>query len=144
VERGEQQHGREGMESHLDNLSPVMVRIPPEEFESLVEKALDGLPEEFADLLENVAVMVAEEPDPGDLEALGMEPDDELFGLYQGIPLDERSTFYQGAMPDRVFIYRGPILRYCESRRQVIREIRDTVVHELGHHFGLDEEDMPY
>jgi len=123
---------------------PVMVRIPPEEFESLVEKALDGLPEEFADLLENVAVMVEEEPDPEDLEALGMETDEELFGLYQGIPLDERNTFYQGAMPDRVFIYRGPILRFCESRRQVIREIRDTVVHELGHHFGLDEEDMPY
>jgi predicted Zn-dependent protease with MMP-like domain len=121
-----------------------MVRVPPEEFESLVEKALDGLPEEFADLLENVAVMVEEEPDPEDLEALGMEPDEELFGLYQGIPLDERNTFYQGAMPDRVFIYRGPILRHCETRRQVIREIRDTVVHELGHHFGLDEEDMPY
>jgi predicted Zn-dependent protease with MMP-like domain len=120
------------------------MRIPPEEFESLVETALEGLPEEFSELLENVAVMVEEEPDPEDLEALGMEPGEELFGLYQGIPLDERSTFYQGAMPDRVFIYRGPILRFCDSRRQVIREIRDTVVHELGHHFGLEEEDMPY
>ncbi len=121
-----------------------MMRIPPEEFEALVEKALDGLPEEFADLLENVAVMVAEEPDPEDLEALEMDPDEELFGLYQGIPLDERTSFYQGAMPDRVFLYRGPILRHCESRRQVIREIRDTLVHELGHHFGLEEDDMPY
>ena len=120
------------------------MRIPPEEFEALVEHALEGLPEEFADLLENVAVMVEDEPDPEDLEALGMEPDEELFGLYQGIPLDERTSFYQGAMPDRVFIYRGPILRFCENRRQVIREIRDTVVHELGHHFGLEEDDMPY
>src|SRR4029077_1316060 len=120
------------------------MRIPPEEFEARVEHALEGLPEEFAELLENVAVMVEEEPDPEDLEALGMEPDEELFGLYQGLPLDERPSFSQAAMPDRVFIYRGPILRCCDSRRQVIRELRHTVVPELGHPFGLDEEDMPY
>ncbi|HTG33848.1 MAG TPA: metallopeptidase family protein [Thermoanaerobaculia bacterium] len=120
------------------------MRIPPEEFEALVEHALEGLPEEFAELLENVAVMVEDEPDPEDLQALGMEPDEELFGLYQGVPLSDRDSFYQAAMPDRVFIYRGPILRFCRDRRQVIREIRDTVVHELGHHFGMEEEDMPY
>ena len=119
------------------------MRVPPEEFEALVEKALDGLPYEFADLLDNVAVMVEEEPDPADLEALEMEPDEELFGLYQGVPQAERDTFYN-ALPDRVVIYRGPILRSCDSRREVIREVRDTVVHELGHYFGLDEEDMPY
>lgn len=120
------------------------MRVSPEEFESLVEQALDGLPEEFAEVLDNVAVMVEDEPDPEDLEALGMEPDEELFGLYQGVPLAERDTFYNGALPDRVLIYRGPILRACSSRREVVREIRDTVIHELGHHFGLDEEDMPY
>jgi predicted Zn-dependent protease with MMP-like domain len=122
------------------------MRVPPEEFEALVEQALDGLPEEFAELLENVVVMVEEEPDPEDLEALGLEPlaaGEELFGLYQGIPQDARDTQYMG-LPDRVVIYRGPILRACDNRRQVIREVRDTVVHELGHHFGLDEEDMPY
>ncbi|HEY0781667.1 MAG TPA: metallopeptidase family protein [Thermoanaerobaculia bacterium] len=119
------------------------MRVPPEEFEALVEQALDGLPEEFAELLENVAVMVEEEPDPDDLEALGMEPDEELFGLYQGVPQAERDSFYN-ALPDRVVIYRGPILRSCENRRQVIREVRDTVVHELGHHFGLAEDEMPY
>lgn len=120
------------------------MRIPPEEFEALVEQALAGLPEEFAELLDNVAVMVEEEPDPEDLEALGMEPEEELFGLYQGVPLDQRDTHYHGALPDRVLIYRGPILRACQSRREVIREVRDTVVHELGHHFGMEEEDMPY
>jgi predicted Zn-dependent protease with MMP-like domain len=120
------------------------MRVPPEEFEALVEQALDGLPEEFAELLDNVAVMVEDEPDPEDLEALGMEPDEELLGLYQGAPLTERDTFYNAALPDRILIYRGPILRSCENRRQVIREVRDTVIHELGHHFGLDEEDMPY
>ena len=119
------------------------MRVPPEEFEVLVEKALDGLPEEFAELLENVAVMVEEEPDPEDLEAMGFEPDEELFGLYQGVPLSERGSFYN-ALPDRVIIYRGPILRHCHTRREVIREVRDTVVHELGHHFGMEEDDMPY
>ncbi|HXO21620.1 MAG TPA: metallopeptidase family protein [Thermoanaerobaculia bacterium] len=120
------------------------MRVPPEEFAALVEQALDGLPEEFADLLENVAVVVEEEPALEDLEDLGLDPEeDELFGLYQGVPLAERDSHYL-ALPDRVAIYRGPILRHCENRRQVIREVRDTVIHELGHHFGLDEEDMPY
>jgi predicted Zn-dependent protease with MMP-like domain len=119
------------------------MRVPPEEFEQLVARALDGLPESFAELLDNVAVVVEEEPDPDDLEALEMEPDEELFGLYQGVPQAERAGGYS-ALPDRIAIYRGPILRSCRDRREVIREIRDTVIHELGHHFGLDEEDMPY
>lgn len=119
------------------------MRVPPEEFEALVAKALDDLPEEFAELLDNVAVVVEEEPDPEDLKALGMEPGEELLGLYQGVPLDQRGGFYS-ALPDRVVIYRGPILRQCTTRREVIREIGDTVVHELGHHFGLEEEDLPY
>jgi predicted Zn-dependent protease with MMP-like domain len=120
------------------------VRIPPKEFEELVARALDGLPEEFAELLDNVAVVVEEEPDPEDLEALGLDPEEEdLFGLYQGVPQPDRDSLYV-ALPDRIAIYRGPILRACTSRREVIREVRDTVVHELGHHFGLDEDDMPY
>jgi predicted Zn-dependent protease with MMP-like domain len=119
------------------------MRVPPEEFEELVAKALDDLPEEFAELLENVAVVVEEEPDPEDLEEMGFDPEEELFGLYQGVSLAERDSYY-AALPDRIAIYRGPILRACSSRREVIREVRDTVVHELGHHFGLDEDDMPY
>jgi predicted Zn-dependent protease with MMP-like domain len=119
------------------------MRVPPEEFEALVEQAIDGLPEEFAELLENVVVTVEDEPSEEDLEAVGMDPEDDLFGLYQGVPQNERDSFYT-ALPDRVVIFRGPILRACTSRREVIREVRDTVVHELGHHFGLDEDDMPY
>jgi len=120
------------------------MRVPLEEFEALVEQALEGLPEELVELLDNVAVLVEEEPDPEDLEAMGLDPRDELFGLYQGVPLADRDSFYMGALPDRVVLYRGPILRACDNRRQVIREIRDTLVHELGHHFGMEEEDMPY
>lgn len=126
------------------------IRVPIDRFEELVAEALDGLPEEFAELLDNVAVVVQDEPTEDDLREVGIDPADaddpeagELFGLYQGVPLEARDSFYS-ALPDRVVIYRGPILRYCTSRREVLREIRDTVVHELGHHFGLDEDDMPY
>jgi predicted Zn-dependent protease with MMP-like domain len=112
-------------------------------FERLVEEALDGLPEHFAEMLENIAVVVEEEPDPAVLRELGMDADEELMGLYLGVPITERDTQYQ-ALPDRVAIYRGPVLRCCGSRREVVREVRDTVVHELGHYFGLEDEEMPY
>jgi len=122
-----------------------MIRVSHEEFESLVEKALDSLPEEFAELLDNVAVIVEESPSDEDLAGVGLTPDerDELFGLYQGVSLLERDSFYS-SLPDRVVVYRWPILVSCRSRREAIREIRDTVIHELGHYFGMDEDQMPY
>lgn len=123
------------------------MRVPREEFEALVEEALEQLPEEFAAALDNVAVMVEEEPSGDDLEGVGIDPDDpdrdELFGLYQGVPLPDRDSFYT-ALPDRVLIYRGPILRACRTRREVIREVRETVQHELGHYFGLEEHELPF
>lgn len=120
------------------------MRISSAEFEELVSRALDGLPAELADLMDNVAVVVEKEPSAQDLESVGLDPEhEELFGLYQGIPLAERDSFY-GSLPDRVVIYSGPLVRCCSSRRELIREIRETVVHEIGHHFGLDEDDMPY
>ena len=123
------------------------MRVSREEFEALVEQALEQLPEQFKEALDNVAVMVEEEPSDEDLEGVGIDPvdpeRDELFGLYQGTPITERDSFYS-ALPDRVLIYRGPILRECESRREVLREIRDTVQHELGHYFGLEEDELPF
>jgi predicted Zn-dependent protease with MMP-like domain len=123
------------------------MRVSREEFEALVEEALEQLPGEFKEALDNVAVMVEEEPSDEDLEGVGIDPDDperdELFGLYQGTPITERDSFYS-ALPDRVLIYRGPILRECDTRREVIREIRETVQHELGHYFGLEEDELPF
>jgi predicted Zn-dependent protease with MMP-like domain len=115
-------------------------------FEELVRRTLEDLPEEFAERLENIAVVVEEEPDPDDLREMGLDwdPDtDELFGLYVGTPLVERGVGYSD-LPDRVVIYRGPILRACGSPEEIAAEVRDTVVHELGHHFGLSDEEMPY
>lgn len=116
-----------------------------EEVERLVGAALDELPEGFAALLDNVFVMVEEEPSDEDLESVGMSRDegDELFGLYQGVPLTERDTFYD-ALPDRVVIYAGPIGRAFADRREAVEEIKKTVVHELGHHFGMEEDQMPW
>jgi predicted Zn-dependent protease with MMP-like domain len=123
------------------------MRVSHEEFEALVEEALEQLPAEFREALDNVAVMVQEEPSAEDLEEVGIDPDDpesdELLGLYQGVPLPERDSFYS-ALPDRVLIFRGPILRSCETRRQVIREIRETVQHELGHYCGLEVDELPF
>ena len=114
-------------------------------FRELVAEALDSLPAEWGELLDNVAVVVEDEPSVEELRELGMDPDagDELLGLYQGTPLDARGFEY-GGLPDRVVIYRGPILRIAGSRREVVEQVRETVLHELGHHFGLEEDDLPF
>ena len=116
-----------------------------ETFESLVARALDDLPGPFAELLDNVVVTVEELPSDEDLLELGMLPDErhELLGLYHGVPQDERGAGYS-ALPDRVVLYRQNILLECQTEADVVGEVRDTVVHELGHHFGLSDEDMPY
>ena len=115
------------------------------QFRELVAEALDGLPSEFGELLDNVAVVVENEPAAEDIRELGMDPSGgaELLGLYQGTPLDERGFEY-GGLPDRVVIYRGPILRVTRTRQEVIQQVRETVLHELGHHFGLEEDDLPF
>ena len=112
------------------------------EFEKLVEEALASLPPRFAKLLDNVAVVVEEEPSPDDLEV--MEDDGELLGIYRGVALTRRSYDMLPMLPDQIAIFRGPILRVARDRREAMHEIRDTVIHELGHYFGLDDEDMAY
>ena len=118
----------------------------PEEFETIVEEALAGLPEQFAEALDNIVVIVEEEPTEEDLDVLDDDgdPDSELLGIYRGRPLTERSWSDLPDLPDQVAIFRGPILRVVESREEAIEEIRETVIHELGHYFGLDDHEMPY
>ena len=114
-----------------------------EEFEILVGEALDGLPDDLGELLENVVVVVEDEPTDEELEEVGLDPETEtLFGLYQGVSLDQRGVS-NDALPDRIVIYRLPLLEACEDRAELVREIQDTVVHEVGHFFGLDEDDLP-
>jgi predicted Zn-dependent protease with MMP-like domain len=119
--------------------------ISAEEFEVLVQRAVDGLPEDYARLLKNVAVIVEDEPSREVLDSVGLDSEDDLLGLYSGSAIDDESFFSPGGqLPNRIFIYRGPILRYCRSPEEVVQEVRDTVVHEIGHHFGLSDDDMPY
>jgi predicted Zn-dependent protease with MMP-like domain len=112
------------------------------EFEQLVEQALGELPERFADLLHNIAVIVEEEPSPSDRAALA-DPRYELLGIFRGIPRTKR-TYGMTSMPDTIAIFRGPILRTARNRDEAVGQIRDTVVHELGHYFGLSDDAMPY
>lgn len=113
-------------------------RISPAEFESLVEEALAEIPREFLDLLKNIAVVVEEEPSDDDFDD---DDDNELLGIYRGVSFSDTGDFQ---LPNEIAIFRGPILRIARSRRDAVEEIRDTVVHELGHHFGLDDDEMPY
>ncbi len=115
-----------------------------QECKELVVEALDALPERFQALLENVVVVVENEPSEEDLEQVGMTSDEgELLGLYHGVPLTERDIAYSG-LPDRVLIYRGPILRSCADTAEVQQQVRETVIHEIGHHFGLSDDEMVF
>ncbi|HLZ34959.1 MAG TPA: metallopeptidase family protein [Nitrospira sp.] len=117
----------------------------PEVFGTLVQQALADLPPPYAQLAQEVSVVVEEEPPPDVLQDLELESADDLLGLYQGLSLADESFFQPGGhQPARIAIYRGPILRLCETAEEIRQEIRDTVVHELGHHIGLDDEEMPY
>jgi predicted Zn-dependent protease with MMP-like domain len=114
------------------------------EFERVVAEALDSLPQQFASLIKNVAVSVEEEPSPEDLEVGkgGLEDDSELLGIYRGVPLTERSHDMP-LLPDEIAIFRGPINRVTAGRREAVEEVRETVIHELGHYFGLADDELP-
>ncbi len=104
-----------------------------ERFESWVQDALDSLPPDIAGLLDNVALVVDDEPPPGEGE--------DLLGLYQGVPHTDRSSSYGGELPDLITIYRGPLERsYGRDPAELKAEIRRTVLHEIAHHFGISDE----
>lgn len=111
----------------------AVVEMTPEEFEDAIADALDEIPPDLTAMMDNVVILVAEEPPPGE------EPD--LLGLYEGVPLTERDSWWAaGSLPDRITVFRGPTLRFCDSRDEVVEEIAVTVVHEIAHHFGIDDD----
>jgi predicted Zn-dependent protease with MMP-like domain len=105
-----------------------MVEVDPERFEAMVAEALDGLPAELGELMSNVAVTVEHRAGP-----VG------LLGLYRGIPLTRRTTAYAGVLPDRITIYRLAICAICSTDQEVVDQVRRTVIHEVGHHFGIGD-----
>jgi predicted Zn-dependent protease with MMP-like domain len=112
----------------LADNGPV-IAVDPASFEEMVGKALDSLPAEFADRMKNVAVLVEHGPGPRG-----------LLGLYQGIPLTSRTTNYAGVLPDRITIYQQAICAICDTEEQVVEQVRRTVIHEVGHYFGISDE----
>lgn len=105
-----------------------VVEIDPERFEEMVTEALDGLPAELGALMDNVAVVVEHGPGPRG-----------LLGHYHGVPLTRRTTGYAGVLPDRITIYRRALCSVCRDEAEVVAQVRRTVVHEVGHHFGIGD-----
>ncbi len=113
------------------------------DFESVVGEALDRLPVEFADLMSNLSIQVEDRPDARTMADVGLDPRfDTLFGLYTGVPLDERGGWYGNVLPDMIVLYRKPLLAACRDRRELVHQIQLTLLHEIGHHFGFSEEEM--
>jgi predicted Zn-dependent protease with MMP-like domain len=111
--------------------------MSPEEFEEAVSDALQLIPPKAASAMDNVAIFIEDDytPQPGE------DPDTVLLGLYEGVPLTERDSWWEaGSLPDRITIFRQPILEICSTREEVIDEVAITVVHEIAHHFGIDDD----
>lgn len=107
-----------------------MLELTEAQFESLVSDALDEIPVDLAGLIDNVVILVEDDVPEG-------EP--EMLGIYEGTPLTERDGWYSGVLPDTIRLFRRPILRMCETYDDVVEEVLVTVVHEIAHHFGIDD-----
>jgi len=118
-------------------------RVTPQQFETYVEEALAQLPSDFRKYLENIVIVVEEEPLDEDYDETDTPEDSDLFGIFRGVPYFERGSTVSH-LPAQIAIFRGPILRSCATCGEAVREIRDTVVHEIGHMLGLPDEGMPY
>jgi predicted Zn-dependent protease with MMP-like domain len=111
-------------------------------FEHHVAEALASIPRRFRDAMQNIAIVVEDEPSPQLLEEMDIEPPDTLLGLYQGTPLTERSWGHGNTLPDRVLIFQGPHERESEDEDDLIVCIAETLIHEIGHYFGMSEEQI--
>ncbi len=112
------------------------------QFEQAVDQAMESLPPEFQQLLDNVAIFIEDRPSRSLLRELGMSPHDTLLGLYEGIPQTERTTSYDLVAPDRITLFQRPIEESCRTDAEVAEQIRRTILHEVGHHFGIDDDRM--
>jgi predicted Zn-dependent protease with MMP-like domain len=111
-------------------------------FEQLVAEALASVPRRFRDAMKNIAIVVEDEPSSELLDEMDIEPPDTLLGLYQGTPLTERTWAYGNTLPDRVLIFQGPHERDAEDEEDLVVAIGETLIHEIGHYFGLSEDEI--
>jgi predicted Zn-dependent protease with MMP-like domain len=113
-----------------------------DDFSRALREALSELPPRFHEALSNVAVVVEDWPSDDLLDELEIPPDDTLYGFYHGVPLPERSIQDSGLLPDKISVYRGPLVEDFPDRSELRRQIRITLLHEIGHYFGMDEEEL--
>jgi predicted Zn-dependent protease with MMP-like domain len=118
------------------------MQLRKEDFNKLVEEALNDIPRRFRKAMTNIAIVVEDEPSPEILAEMEIEPPDSLYGLYQGTPLTERGWGHGNALPDRISLYKNPIEEDSEDHEDVIVCIAETLIHEIGHYFGLSEEEI--
>jgi predicted Zn-dependent protease with MMP-like domain len=111
----------------------MALSVNPERFEELVDAALAEIPDKLFDLVENCALIIEDEP-PAELAG--------VLGYYDGTPLSQRDSQYSGVLPDRILIFKGPLLRMVRSERELIEEVRITVLHEIAHFFGIDDDEL--
>ena len=111
-------------------------------FERLVDQALDSIPDWLLERLENVAIVVEDAPNPDDLAEMDIPPGSELYGLYVGIPLTQRNSAYSMVLPDRIVIYRNALRRNFRDIDELREQVRQTVLHEVGHALGMDHEKL--
>ena len=112
------------------------------QFQALVEKSLRKLPRAFKEKVANIAVVVEDWADDATLEEMGIEPPDTLYGLYRGVDLTQRDSSYGNVLPDVITIYQGPIEEDATDEEDMAEIVRETVMHELGHYFGLDDDTL--
>ena len=112
------------------------------EFRALVDEALTLIPPEFRDAMHNIAIVIEDEPTLEQLDEVGIEPPDTMFGLYEGTPLTERQWSNEVPLPDKITLFQFPIEDACDTHDDVVVEIGETLIHEIGHYFGLSEDEI--
>ena len=119
-----------------------MIKVTPEEFHEMMEEAIETIPQEFKDKIDNLAFIVEPYPSEDDLDRLELNDGYSLLGLYSGIPYTGRSTWYAGVTPDRIILFQENIQMRCNTIPQLKEMIRETVVHEVAHYFGMNEDEV--
>ena len=112
------------------------------QFRTLVDEALASIPQNFRDALQNIAIVIEDEPTAAQLAEVGLDPPDTLLGLYEGTPLTERAWAHGNTLPDKVTLFQGPIEDAADDEDDTVVAIGETLIHEIGHYFGLSEEEI--
>lgn len=115
------------------------MKLTREEFEKIVHKALKRLPKFFKEKMENIEVVIESRASRGILLEMGLKSPYELLGLYQGVPFNRRGFYYGNVLPDKITLFQLPIESLCQTKEEIEKKVREVVVHEVGHYFGLDE-----